>query len=64
MTRETTRDLPRLIDRRGLEEELGIKRAAAEAIMRCLDDRLVRIPGLRKAYVRRDDVRDLLDRKR
>lgn len=36
-----------------------MKRATAEAIMRQLP--LVTIPGLRKVYVKRDDVRRLLE---
>jgi hypothetical protein len=37
-----------------LREELGISRAAAEAIMRSLP--VIEPPGLRKVYVRRSDV--------
>ena len=51
--------LPELLDCRALMAELGIKRAAAETIMRQLP--LVQIPGLRKVYVRRTDVARLLD---
>jgi hypothetical protein len=46
--------LPRLLDCRHLREELGISRAAAEAIMRSLP--VIEPPGLRKVYVRRSDV--------
>jgi len=46
--------LPELLDARGLRAELGVSRAAAEAIMRRLPT--VQIEGLRKTYVRRDDV--------
>jgi hypothetical protein len=37
--------LPQLLDCRGLCEELGVKRATAEAVMRQLPT--VQIPGLR-----------------
>jgi hypothetical protein len=46
--------LPGLLDAKGLQAELGITRAAAEAIMRRLP--VVQIEGLRKTYVRRSDV--------
>jgi hypothetical protein len=46
--------LPRLIDQRGIAEELGVTRAAAEKIMRQVPK--VHVPGLRKVYVKRDDV--------
>lgn len=46
--------LPELIDAKGLKAELGVTRAAAEAIMRQLP--VVQIEGLRKTYVRRSDV--------
>ena len=51
--------LPALLDCKALREELGISRAAAEAIMRQL--RIVAIPGLRKSYVRRADVAGLIE---
>jgi len=54
-----THDLPKLIDAAGLQRELGIKRASAEAIMRQLPK--VTIPGVKKIYVRRADVNRLLD---
>jgi hypothetical protein len=57
--RDTSRSLPRLIDQRGIAEELGVTRAAAERIM-CLVPK-VHVPGLRKVYVRRDDVLRVLD---
>jgi hypothetical protein len=53
------RRLPGLVDRKGLENELGVKRAAAEAIDRQVPR--VEIEGLRKWYVRREDVRRYLD---
>lgn len=46
--------LPRLIDQRGISEELGVTRAAAEKIMRQVPK--IHFPGLRKVYVKRDDV--------
>ena len=52
--------LPQLLDARHLAAELGVTRAAAEAIMRQLPT--VQIPGLRKSYVRRDQVLELLER--
>ena len=51
--------LPKLLDAKALRLELGISRAAAEAIMRQLP--VVQIEGLRKVYVRREDVRRYLD---
>jgi hypothetical protein len=51
--------LPRLLDCRRLREELGISRAAAEAIMRSLP--VIEPPGLRKVYVRRSDVLRFLE---
>jgi hypothetical protein len=52
--RDTRPLLPRLIDQRGIAEELGVTRAAAEKIMRQIPK--VHVPGLRKVYVKRDDV--------
>jgi hypothetical protein len=46
--------LPELLDAKALQAELGITRAAAEAIMRRLP--IVRFEELRKTYVRRSDV--------
>ena len=46
--------LPELLDAKKLRAELGITRAAAEAIMRRLP--IVQIEGLRKVYVRREHV--------
>ncbi len=54
-----TERLPELLDAKGLQAELGVKRATAEAIMRRLP--VVQIEGLRKIFVRRDDVRRYLD---
>jgi hypothetical protein len=53
------RELPRLIDCRGIMEELGVRRGSAEAIMRHLPK--VEVEGLRKVFVRREDVRRYLD---
>ena len=51
--------LPELLDAKCLRAELGVTRAAAEAIMRRLPT--VQIEELRKVYVRREDVRRYLD---
>lgn len=51
--------LPELLDCAKLARELGVSRAAAEAIMRELPKQ--HVPGLKKVYVRRDDVLQLLD---
>ena len=51
--------LPELLDAKHLAAELGVTRAAAEAIMRRLP--VVQVEGLRKTYVRRDDVRRYID---
>jgi hypothetical protein len=50
--------LPQLLDAKGLQAELGVTRAAAEAIMRRLPK--VEIDGLRKVFVKRADVERLL----
>jgi hypothetical protein len=51
--------LPELLDAKHLTDELGVTRAAAEAIMRQLP--IVQFEGLRKVYVRRGDVSRLLE---
>jgi hypothetical protein len=51
--------LPELLDCKHLASELGVTRAAAEAVMRCVP--VVQIEGLRKTYVRRSDVLRLLE---
>jgi hypothetical protein len=51
--------LPQLLDARHLAAELGITRAAAEALMRRLP--IVQIEGLRKTFVRRSDVAAYLE---
>ena len=50
----TSEPLPALLDVKQLRAELGVTRAAAEAITRQVPT--VHIEGLRKTYVRRDDV--------
>jgi hypothetical protein len=54
-----TERLPELLDAKKLQAELGVTRAAAEAIMRKLP--IVQIEDLRKVYVRRSDVAHYLD---
>jgi hypothetical protein len=54
-----TEPLPELLDAKRLQAELGVTRAAAERIMRQLPT--VHIPELRKVYVRRVDVAQLLE---
>ena len=51
--------LPELLDCKALRLELGVTHAAAEAIMQKIPS--VQIEGLRKVYVRREDVRRYLD---
>ena len=51
--------LPELLDAKALRTELGVTRAAAEAIMRRLP--IIQIEDLRKVYVRREDVRHYLE---
>jgi hypothetical protein len=51
--------LPELLDAKAVMAELGVTRAAAEAIMRALP--VVQFDGLRKVYVRRGDVAKLLE---
>ena len=46
--------LPALLDCRAIMTELGVKRTVAEAIMRQLPK--IRIPGVRKVFVRRAGV--------
>ena len=54
-----TERLPGLLDAKALQDELGVKRGAAEKIMTVLP--IVTLPGLRKVYVRREDVQRHLD---
>jgi hypothetical protein len=58
---ESEAPLPKLLDAKALRAELGITRAAAEAIMRQLP--VVVFEDLRKTYVRRDDVHDLIQKR-
>jgi hypothetical protein len=51
--------LPQLLDAKALQTELGVTRAAAEAIMRVVPT--VQIQGLRKTYCRRCDVVAYID---
>lgn len=56
-----TDKLPELIDRKGIQEEMGVSRAYAEAIMRAVPKVELDAPGrtgrpIRKVYVRRADV--------
>lgn len=54
-----TETLPQLLDCRALMAELGIKQSAALAIMRQLPK--VEPKGVRKVYVKREDVERFLD---
>jgi hypothetical protein len=54
--------LPELLDAKHLIAELGVTRAAAEAIMRRLP--VVQFDGMRKVYVRGDDVANLVAKQR
>jgi hypothetical protein len=49
-----TEPLPELLDVKALRAELGVSRAAAEAIVRAVP--VVTIDGLRKVFVKRTDV--------
>lgn len=51
--------LPELMGVKELRAELGVTRAGAEAIMRCLP--IVKFEGFERNYVRRADVARLLD---
>lgn len=59
MTNRQGEPLPALIDCRGIMEELGVKRTAAEAIMRKLPK--IKIDDCRKVFVRRADVERYLE---
>ena len=54
-----TERLPELLDAKGLQAELGVTRAVAEKLMRQLP--VVTFPGIRKVFVRREDVRRYLE---
>jgi hypothetical protein len=51
--------LPELLDAKRLQAELGVTRAVAEKVMRQLP--IVTFPGVRKVYVRREDVARLIE---
>ena len=51
--------LPELLDCKALRAELGVSRAAAEAIVRAVP--VVTIDGLRKVFVKRTDVAAYLE---
>jgi hypothetical protein len=51
--------LPELLDTKRLMAETGLTRAGAEALMRRVP--VVQIEGLRKTYVRRQDVAAYVD---
>jgi hypothetical protein len=57
---EDREPLPELLDVKGVQTELGVTRAAAEAIVRQCD--VIAVAGLRKTYVKRNDVLELLRR--
>ena len=57
--RSSAAPLPQLLDRKALQAELGVTRAAAEAIMRRLP--IVQVEGLRKTYVTRAAVAAYID---
>lgn len=59
MAANVTGRLPELLDAKQLQAELGITRAAAEKIMVQLPT--VTFAGLRKNYVRRSDVLNLIE---
>jgi hypothetical protein len=54
-----TDPLPELLDCKALRAELGVSRAAAEAIMRRLP--VVQLEEFRKVFVRRSDVAAYLE---
>lgn len=51
--------LPELIDVRGIQEEMGVKRTVAERIIEQIPKQT--IPGVRRLFVRRSDVQKFLD---
>jgi hypothetical protein len=52
--------LPELIDARGIQAEMDVKRTVAERIIEQVPKQT--IPGVRRLLVRRSDVQALLDR--
>lgn len=51
---------PRLVDRSGLRAELGVSAATADEIFRRLPT--VRIPGIRREWLKREDLEAALER--
>jgi hypothetical protein len=51
--------LPELIDARGIQQEMGVKRTIAERIIEQVPKQT--IPGVRRLLVRRSDVQRFLD---
>lgn len=51
--------LPELIDVRGIQEEMNVKRTVAERIIEQIPKQ--QIPGVRRLLVRRSDVQAFLD---
>lgn len=51
--------LPELIDVKGIQEELNVKRTVAERIIEQIPKQ--QIPGVRRLLVRRSDVQAFLD---
>lgn len=60
MTTQAHPGLPRLVDRADLRADLGVSRAVADAIFRELPT--VRVPGVRRCFVRAEDVARAIDR--
>lgn len=54
--------LPRLVDRKTVAAETGLTRAAVDAIFRNVE--VIVLPGCRKVFARREDVRRLIDENR
>jgi hypothetical protein len=52
-------ELPALLDCKAIMRETGMTKAAAEAVMRQIP--VVQFDGLRKVYVRRSDVHQLIE---
>jgi hypothetical protein len=60
MSEDGRETLPELLDVKGVQSELGVTRAAAEAIVKQCD--VIAFAGLRKTYVKRADVLELVRR--
>jgi hypothetical protein len=52
--------LPLYVDRKMLQEETGLSRAAIDAVFRECETMV--LPGCRKVFVRRQDVAELFER--